>query len=843
MKQRLFIQPFLNVVKHIWTSLFIVGVLLLVSFLLRLETPSGFVVKEDSVITPEVQEEAYYEGEVHVLVQLKDVDDEFFLYDNQEADVEEVKDFIQSDFVEKHDFESIDAFAGTITDEGLKKLEHHPNVESVQLDHVFSLELQDSVPLVNASRLHQTSTNITGSGIGVCVLDTGVNYNHVKLSDNYVTGYDYVNSDSDPLDDHGHGTHVSGIVEGVAPGVKLIHIKVLNGAGSGSESDIVAGINWCITNKNTYAIKAITMSLGAGLYSSYCDSSYPVLASAVNNAVNNSILVIASSGNDGSTTSISSPGCIQNVTSVGATDKNDALASYGNRNSLVDLVAPGSSINSTSSSGGYTTLSGTSMSAPHVAGAVVLIQQFSFMNNGTYLTPLDVESLFKNNAVDVSGYKRINVYAAVTKLDATLPSLLMYSPKSQSYPEGNITLNYSASDIFLERVYYTINGTNITVTNTTVLNVEGGSHTLRLSALDGNNNMNSTSVTFQVGLPTVTQYSPPHNYNFLNTSLLFNCSLSSAAGIVNLSLYHNLSGIFSINQTQLLNGTDGQYSFSLNASSNTSLLWNCLGYDVNGELDWGENRTVRVQRNTAPVIQTYSPNITNITLFEPLAQNFSLIVNDSENDAVSVQWIVGGSVQTSSLNYSLGGNYTSAGTYIVFVTAGDDYFANTSFSWNLTILNTEYCGDGVKNSTEQCEGSDFGGKSCASYGYTKGTLSCSSCIISSSGCSNSSSSGGSSGGGGGGGDQGSVESLEAFSDLQRREFSDDDLGEEVTLEETVPLEASSDETTTTEDVASPVVEETKKRDYSWVGGIVAALVGGGLLLLFVRREWRIIRNK
>ncbi len=829
-------------VKNFYVKIVLVFILLIISYFLPSETPTGFVVDEDSNIAPEVQIRVHEEGEVDVIVKLKDIEGNVFIYDNKEADIEEVKEEIKLDFEEKHDFEELDAFSGKITQKGLEELELRQDVAYVQIDHPFKVQLQDSLNIINVSKLH--AVNFTGKNIGVCVLDTGLNYSHSELIDNFVAGYDYINSDSDPYDDHGHGTHVSGIVEGVVPDAKLLHVKVLNSAGSGSESDIVAGINWCINNRTLYNITVITMSLGAGLYTNYCDSNFPTLTQAINNAITNNIIVIASTGNDFSTTSISAPGCIENVTAVSATDKSDNLANYANRNNLVDLVATGSDIQATSINGGYTTLSGTSMAAPHVAGSAALIQQYKYEDSGSYLGPYNVEELLENTGVNISGYKRINVYRAVTSLDDDYPSLVVYSPISTTYTEKNITLNYSASDLFLETVYYNLNGSNITVNRTTNLNVEGGNHTLKVYAVDGNNNINFTSVNFIVGLPSVTLYNPLDSYNDIDGYVEFNCSISSDSGVLNLSLYHNISGNFSLNQSVSLNGTVGYGVFNLNISGNLTLKWSCLGYDINGNYDWGENRTLRININNAPVIETYYPNVAFINISEPNAQLFNVTYNDFDGDSVNVSWYLNNNYVASDKNYSYGGNYLSAGDHTIIVDVSDIYGMNDTFAWNLNIQNVEVCGDNVKNSSEQCDGSNFGGLTCSNYGYNSGNLACSNCVISTSGCSNTTSGGNT---GGDGGDEGGQqktktnEKLTAFSDLKKQEVEEvtEKLVEEE-IEENIEVEAPEEEGQA-EEIISEVTK--KERNYAWIGGAIAALIGGIFILLLFKREWRVIRGK
>jgi len=187
-----------------------------------------------------------------------------------------------------------------------------------------------------------------------------------------VAGYDFVNSDNDPMDDDGHGTHVAGIISsdnqnyrGVANGTKLMAAKVLDAYGNGDEDDVIAGIQWCKDN----GAKIISMSLGGGEYPGTCDSD-PV-AQAVNNAVNNGIVVVVAAGNSG-LDGVTTPACASKALAVGATDKNKNVVGYSSKGPELDIVAPGHLIKSTYP-GGWVTMSGTSMAAPHVSGVVALM--------------------------------------------------------------------------------------------------------------------------------------------------------------------------------------------------------------------------------------------------------------------------------------------------------------------------------------------------------------------------------------------------------------------------------------------------------------------------------------
>jgi len=838
----------MQVVKTFYIGGFILLMLVFIVTIIPAPSPTGFVIEEDSVITPEVQQQLYEKGKVEVIIQLKDVEGEFFLYDNKKADIEEVKKHIKYGFREGKDFENLDAFSGTITQEGLERLEKHPNVEFVQLDHVFSIDLTDSIPLIDADILHNKTliNNLTGKNIGVCILDTGMNYSHQKLSDNYAGGYDFVNSDSNPLDDHGHGTHVSGIVEGVAPESKILHVKVLNSGGSGSESNIVAGVNWCISNKDIYNIKVITMSLGAGLFSQTCDSTFPLFSQAVNNALIHGIAVIASSGNEGSTIDISAPACFENVTAVSATDKNDNLAPYANRNILVDLLAPGSNILSTALNGGYTTMSGTSMAAPHVAASFVLAQQFEFEESGVFLIPSILVTLFKTRGINISNWTRIDVDNVIRSLDDHSPHLLLSSPNVKNYSEKDLpTLNYSAQDIFLERVWYNLNrGQNTTIESNKTLSLEGGSYVLNLYANDSKGNENSTSVAFSVNLLTVTLHSPEDNYNDLDGYVEFNCSLLSSASLSNLSLYTNHTGVWHSNQTTSLTGTENSTLFSLNISERTSFIWNCLGFDTTGDSDFGVNRTIRININNAPEITAYFPLSTHISLAEPSHQTFNISYRDSDGDSVSPFWYQNGEFVGSTDTYISGGNYLTSGTYNITIFVNDST-SSTSHFWNFSINNTEICGDNVKNSTEICDGIDLNGETCTTRGFSSGILSCTSdCsafVIEN--CSNTTSG---SGGGGSTGEQEKEivkEQIEEFTQQESLPLGSEDavFSEEEAVDIKSP--SSKEENEKSQEEISEIEEMGKDKIGKILGSAIGVVVASLFLYFFLRKEWKYIRNR
>lgn len=230
-------------------------------------------------------------------------------------------------------------------------------------------ELQWGVDRIDADKLW--TPQITGLGVRVAVLDTGIDLDHPDLG-TVKKGPDYINNDLVPDDDNGHGTHCAGIiaaqhngfgVKGVAPGVELWAVKVLNKQGSGSYSVIIKGIEWATNNNN---IQVISMSLGGTLDSAplkaACDAAYA-----------KGIIVIAAAGNNQAGRKVIYPAAYSSVIAVSATNSDDTVASYSSIGAEIDLAAPGTNIYSTYKGGGYATMSGTSMACPHVAGTAALI--------------------------------------------------------------------------------------------------------------------------------------------------------------------------------------------------------------------------------------------------------------------------------------------------------------------------------------------------------------------------------------------------------------------------------------------------------------------------------------
>ncbi len=259
--------------------------------------------------------------------------------------------------------------------------------------------------------------------VTVAVVDSGVSLSHPEFAGRILPGYDFVNGDSDPSDDNGHGTHVAGIIAaamnnglgttGLAPNVAILPVKVLSAAKSGTWANVAQGIRYAADN----GARVINLSLGGTTPST-------AVLDAIRYAQSKGALVVAAAGNNGSSAPFY-PAYYEEVVAVSATDEHDEYWSISNYGSWVDVAAPGSSIWSTywtaTNPNGFGFMSGTSMAAPHVSALAALIWSV----NGS-LSPAQVRDIIQSTAVDKGaagfdpyyGWGRIDVGAAVRRAAA-----------------------------------------------------------------------------------------------------------------------------------------------------------------------------------------------------------------------------------------------------------------------------------------------------------------------------------------------------------------------------------------------------------------------------------------
>ena len=314
---------------------------------------------------------------------------------------------------------SINGIAIKGTNAVLNELRKLPYVKGIYPDYPVTinyLNKNNDVELENS----ELKNNYTGKNIVIGIIDTGVDYLRNDLGGGIgagykvIGGYDFVNKDDNPMDDHGHGTAVAGVAaansilyKGIAKDAKIYALKALNSFGSGSVTHIIAAIEKAMdpNNDNSFDDKVNILNLSLG--STYGGSSDP-LAIAINNATNTGIVCVVAAGNDGGILgyhSAGSPASSEKAICVGAVDANDNIASFSSKGPAraglfikPEVVAPGSGINAPMLGGGYALFSGTSLAAPYVAGyAALLLEQHPQAN------PEIVKSLVTQNAKKVSG--------------------------------------------------------------------------------------------------------------------------------------------------------------------------------------------------------------------------------------------------------------------------------------------------------------------------------------------------------------------------------------------------------------------------------------------------------
>ena len=293
-------------------------------------------------------------------------------------------------------------FNGALVNGPLSKMQalaNNPNVLVVEDDlEVKSTGLQTSAPWgldrIDQSSLPLSTTfndaDMNGANSYSFIVDTGIDATNIDFGGRVAPGFSAVPDGRGSLDCNGHGTHVAGIVGGTQYGVAkkttLIPVRVLDCNGSGSYSSVISGLDWIAANYRSGDAAVVNMSLGGPLSST--------LDGAVKNLIAKGISVVVAAGNSAADACNYSPARVSEAITVGATEVDDNRASYSNFGSCLDIFAPGSAITSTwIGSAGSNTISGTSMAAPHVAGAIA-----RFLSNNLGLTPAQIANSVKGSA-------------------------------------------------------------------------------------------------------------------------------------------------------------------------------------------------------------------------------------------------------------------------------------------------------------------------------------------------------------------------------------------------------------------------------------------------------------
>lgn len=348
--------------------------------------------------------------------------------------IREIRDCIVENYGQiKYELPFINAVSIEIPRAKLLKLARHKMVASISEDALVSktpiYPMTKKVNAISSSTLEIEAPAYNceerGKGIGVAVIDTGVtpHYDLTKPNNRIVAFKDLINGKTIPYDDDGHGTHVCGIIAGngytslkfmgTAPCANIVAIKALDENGNGTESDILAAMQWIVDHRQKYNIRVINLSLGVKVSTPYEDD--PLLRGA-NAAVRLGMSVITAAGNSGpGKCTINSPGISPYVITVGAADLTRAntsgvkVASFSSRGPTPmgdikpDILAPGVEIPSLDGSNpkGYAVQSGTSMAAPVVSGAAACLYAMR-----PRLTPMQVKRILIQDALPLKEENR-----------------------------------------------------------------------------------------------------------------------------------------------------------------------------------------------------------------------------------------------------------------------------------------------------------------------------------------------------------------------------------------------------------------------------------------------------
>ena len=416
--------------------------------------------------------------------------------DGLAAAVEDVRESVLAElpagsFRQNVRYELLPILAGSVDERGLQALRRDGRVLAIEEDTWVrpialerpatttgrTLNLEEAVPVIGADYV-QNVLGITGEGITVAVLDTGIDNEHPDFEGKILDQYCYSSSRScapnnivegpNAQDEYGHGTAVSGIIlskgveahVGVAPGADLAAVRVFKDKGGAANSDIIKGLDWVLRKQHPLNIRVVNMSLGGGSsIGNNCDDQNRAMKAAFQRLVARQIAIFVATGNNGYPSQVSSPACISNSIAVGATYDVEApngggwcprqkdvtpltIACFTNRGRAMDLLAPGIFIRSSKLGGGVTKNgAGTSYAAPMAAGVAALMLQVN-----PDMRPSEIERVMQRTGTEVKHLENNDIFKLVNARRA-VEAVMPPTPTPSVTPVPSSTPTQQATEV------------------------------------------------------------------------------------------------------------------------------------------------------------------------------------------------------------------------------------------------------------------------------------------------------------------------------------------------------------------------------------------------------------
>ena len=389
---------------------------------------------------------------------------------------------------------AIKGFSLRMPEQQAARLANDPRVDYVEEDGVVNLVTTQTGATWGLDRIDQQNLpldgnynyNATGSGVKAYIIDTGIRATHTQIAGRVISGFTAISDGLGTNDGNGHGTHVSGTVGGttygVAKNVTLVAVRVLDSTGSGTNSGVIAGVDFVTSDHQAGQAAVANMSLGGGISSA--------LDTAITNSINDGVTYAIAAGNENADACGTSPARVASAITVGSTTTTDARSSFSNFGTCLDIFAPGSSITSSwnTSDTATNTISGTSMATPHVAGVAAL-----FLETNPTASPATVAAAIVNGAT-------LN---KVTGAGTGSPNRLLFSLLGGAPPPTPTPTPVPGAELLLNRGFESGNVTWVAtagvITNSTGQTPRSGAW---YAWLDGYGTTHTDSLYQQVTVPS-----------------------------------------------------------------------------------------------------------------------------------------------------------------------------------------------------------------------------------------------------------------------------------------------------------------------------------------------------